>query len=91
MGRGSEDCVMNVTDLYHKYAGFVVNTKGVAFCENFFWQIYFLYFIFSRIFYDLSVLFSTGLPVDPAYTICFNFVNIFLSMGNDEIIIVIEG
>ena len=34
----------------------------------------------------LSDLFSTGLPVDSAFTICYKFINIFFSMGNDDMI-----
>ena len=33
---------------------------------------------------NLSVLFSTGLPVDPALQHIYKFDNIFFPMGNDE-------
>ena len=44
---------------------------------------FFLYFKFLP-WADLSVLFSTGLPVSPALQHIYKFDSIFFPMGNDE-------
>ena len=48
---------------------------------------FFFFFFFELLSWaDLSVLFSTGLPVDPAITLCSISVIICLLMGNDGMI-----